>query len=219
MKLLTPIGDYSRTGSLAWKLRQRRFQRFANLVARTGKSNVRILDIGGTQQFWEVMGYVGSGHEITLVNLFEQQSRHDNITTVVGNACHLEQYDDRSFDIVFSNSVIEHVGTFDDQRLMANEVRRLAPRYFVQTPNYCFPIEPHFLFPCFHYLPVSTRIWLIMHFRLGHYSRYDNREEAAIDVAEIRLLTKREFSSLFPEAKIVPERVLGLSKSYMAIKD
>jgi hypothetical protein len=218
MKVLTPLADYSQAGSPALGLRRRRFERFLKLVERCDKSPLRILDIGGTEAFWDAMGFANSGHEITLVNIFEQEARHDNFRALVGDARSMPQFDDNEFDLVFSNSVIEHLRNFDDQRRMAAEVRRLAPRYFIQTPNHRFPVEPHFLCPGFHYLPKPMRVWLIMHYRLGSYPRVDDRREAEELVNEIRLLTRAEFRSLFPDAKIYSERFCGLAKSFMAVK-
>lgn len=218
MQVLTPLADYSQAGSPALAMRRRRFQRFLELVERCGQSRLRVLDIGGTEAFWDAMGFAEQGHEIVLVNIFEQQPQHENVSAIVGDACSLPQFDDGEFDIVFSNSVIEHLRNFDDQRRMAAEVRRLAPRYFVQTPNRRFPIEPHFLCPGFHYLPKSMRVWLIMHYQLGSYPRVEDRREAEELVNEIRLLTRAEFQSLFPDAKICAERFCGLNKSFMAIK-
>ena len=63
----------------------------------------------------------------------------------------MDFFKDKSFDAVFSNSVIEHVGTFEDQKMMANEVIRVTNFYFIQTPNLYFPIEPHFLVPFFQF--------------------------------------------------------------------
>ncbi len=61
-------------------------------------------------------------------------------------------FGDREFDIAFSNSVIEHVPP-ELQAAFAAEVSRVADRYFVQTPNRYFPIEPHYQLPLFQFLP------------------------------------------------------------------
>lgn len=62
-------------------------------------------------------------------------------------------YTNNEFDIVFSNSVIEHVGTFEDQKRFAEEIRRVAKSYWVQTPNRHFPVETHLIAPFIHFLP------------------------------------------------------------------
>jgi N-acetylglucosaminyldiphosphoundecaprenol N-acetyl-beta-D-mannosaminyltransferase len=111
---------------------------------------------------------------------------------------------DRCFDIAFSNSLIEHVPR-DDRAAVASETRRVAGRYFVQTPNRWFPIEPHVLLPFFQHLPggLRKRLW---RFGVSHGPFED-----------IRLLDAAELQSLFPDAVIVRERLGPLTKSLMAI--
>ena len=93
-----------------------------------------------------------------LVNLEAEERRHPNIDPRAGDATNLSEFPDGSFDVVFSNSVIEHLQTFGNQEAMAREVRRLAPVFWVQTPNFWFPVEPHFLTPAWHWLPVAARV-------------------------------------------------------------
>jgi SAM-dependent methyltransferase len=153
---------------------------------------------------------------VTLVNLEPQSASLPTFTRIVGDGRHLPQFPDKSFDIVFSNSTIEHVGTIEDQRRMAAEVRRIGKRYYVQTPNRNFPIEPHFLFPWFQFLPVPSRVWLMRHLSLGWVARIPDAARALSEVTSIHLLTKREFQDLFPEASIIEERFCGLVKSFVA---
>lgn len=98
---------------------------------------------------------------------------------------------------------------------MAQEVRRVGKRYFVQTPNFFFPIEPHFLFPAFHWLPMSVRTWLVRHFDLGWYKKQADAAAARELVTSIRLLTKTELERLFPEGSIYCEKAFGLTKSFV----
>ena len=125
---------------------------------------------------------------------------------------------DHHFDLVHSNSVIEHVGSWPDFETFARNVRRLAPRYFVQTPNYWFPYEPHFRFPGFQYLPRLVRAALLNQFELGFFSRVDTTEEALHIVDHHRLLSSREMSTLFPDSEIHHEVWKGFRKSLMAIR-
>ena len=122
---------------------------------------------------------------------------------------------DASFDVVFSNSVIEHVGTYQDQIQMAKEVRRVGKRYFVQTPNKYFPLEPHFLFPLFQFLPINIRVLLLQNFKLGWFSKTPDKVKAREIVESIRLLDKREFISLFPNAELYEEKIFGMTKSFV----
>ena len=109
---------------------------------------VRILDVGGTPTFWELRGRdLPNDPSVVVLNLVPLESSDPRITTRVGNALDMSDLADGSFDIVFSNAVIEHVETLENQRRMAAEIQRVGRRYFVQTPNKYFPLEPHFLTP------------------------------------------------------------------------
>jgi Methyltransferase domain len=210
----------TRSASLTSTLRKQRFLRFVRLVNDSDASLGRlstILDVGGTESFWEMMDFAESGYDITLLNTHPIETHHQGIRSVVGDARSLDLFADRQFDIVFSNSVIEHVGTLEQQRMMANEVRRVARRYFVQTPNFSFPIEPHFLFPGFQWLPREARVWLVRHAAIGWYERTPDLEAARAIVNEVRLLTRREIRMLFPDGEITSETFYGLTKSFMVV--
>ena len=165
------------------------------------------------------MGFKDSSHTVTVLNVNKMKCELPGFKGLVGDARAMPQFKPHEFDVVFSNSVIEHVGTIEDQRSMAEEVRRVGKFYFVQTPNFFFPIEPHFLFPFFHWLPLTMRAWLLSRFDLGWYKKAGSLDEAISTVRQIRLLTYRELKHLFPEAMIVRERFLGLTKSFMVIKN
>lgn len=196
-------------------MRRKRFGLFLDLINTVPKP-ISILDVGGTQGFWERMDFVNEpGVNITILNLEPQQVKYDNFSSVIGDATDLSLFAEDAFDIVFSNSVIEHVGDFEQQRKMALEVARVGKRYFIQTPNYYFPIEPHYLFPGFQWLPIETRAWLLHRFDLGWSKRKHTRSEARESVSSVRLLRKKEFLSLFPGAELYEEKVGGLSKSFV----
>ncbi len=168
--------------------------------------------------FWEQAGYAGhDGIEIVLLNLVAQDPAYPNITATIGNAADLSRYRDRSFDVVVSNSVIEHLPTPALQARMASEVRRVGMRVYLQTPNRYFPLEPHFLFPFFGILPIRLRAYLLQHMDLGWYKRRRNSVEALADVRSVRLVTGSELRGLFPGARIERERVLTFTKSFIVL--
>lgn len=213
--ILRALSDADKPGSLANRFRNKRFQRFDGLVSSLRRP-LRILDIGGTVNFWEQRGWVDLDDvEITLVNLSAESCPYKNITSRKGDATAMPEYAEKSYDIVFSNSVIEHLFTEDAQRAMAREVMRIGKDFWVQTPNRWFPMEPHFQVPGWQWLPRSVRIEILMRRRCGRRGPCARREDAESLVDEVRLLGYRELSEMFPGAKVVPERFGGLVKSWI----
>ncbi len=210
--LFERIADNRRSDSLAAKLRKKRAAFFEHLIE-TLEKPIRILDVGGTENYWQLTGLSDiNGVKIVLMNMNVLPVSLPNFVSVVGDARKL-CYPDKSFDVVFSNSVIEHVGGFSDQAHMAEEIRRVGRVYFIQTPNKYFPLEPHFLFPLFQFLPISLRVWLMVNFDLGWFSKTKDRIKARQIVKSIQLLSRSEFARLFPGASLYEEKLFGLTKS------
>jgi len=218
-QVLGRLYDNRRPDSWASQLRKKRMQLFESLISSV-PAPLKILDIGGRQDFWENTDFLKQDLkdvEITLLNLDLEEA---NVTSskfkfVVGSATNMEQFEDNSFDVVFSNSVIEHVGDYHAQRQMANEAMRVGKRYFIQTPNFFFPIEPHFVFPFFQFLPIEMRVWLQSHFDLGLRKKLPNKEEARASVTSIQLLTKKELTKLFPQGNLHEEKLLYMTKCFI----
>jgi hypothetical protein len=212
--MLKELADNTSSRSLATRLRRKRFALFLRLIDRL-EGEVHVLDVGGTHAFWTMMGLTEGRVRVTVLNLEIEESERRLGNVIPGDARDMRSVRDKQFDVAFSNSVIEHVGTLADQGKMASEVRRVATRYFVQTPNKYFPIEPHFLVPGFQFLPLSARAALLARRDLGWYKRAESYAAALNQVAAVRLLTKRELRRLFPEAQLYQERFLGLTKSFV----
>jgi hypothetical protein len=181
---------------------------------------VRILDVGGPAAFWKThVPELPRRVQITLLNLVPAETDGlANASAVIGDARNMHEFTDRAFDVCFSNSVIEHVGTFLDQQAMAREIQRVAQAYFVQTPNRYFPVEPHFLFPFWQFLPRGLRVLLHQRLRLGWMPRQSDPLLARAEVEQIRLLNASEMKQLFPNARICREKFGGLTKSIIAIR-
>jgi SAM-dependent methyltransferase len=109
---------------------------------------------------------------------------------------------DGEFDLAYCSSVIEHVAR-EDRAAFARELRRVARGWYVQTPAFSFPVEPHALLPVAHWLPprVRRRYW-----RLGVAGAWE----------EIALLRRAELAALFGEP--VPERAGPLVKSWISVR-
>ncbi len=218
MSIILRLIDNKNPDSLAVKLRRQRFEIFLKLVERVNVSDrpLRILDVGGTERFWETMGLLDNPKiEITLLNVMQAEVSYPNLISVAGNACDMSEFADDSFDIAFSNSVIEHVGKYPEQAKMAAEVKRVAKHYFLQTPNKDFPFEPHFMCVGFHFLPVNVRAWLLTKRGFGWHGKEKDFQSAKAMVESIQLLGKQEVKGLFPEAEMVGERFAFLTKSYI----
>lgn len=209
--------DQSRAGSLSKRMRIRRFAHFERAATALSRP-LHILDLGGTTDYWEHGGWAGRDDvNVTLVNLTPEQQRYENILPVLGDACDLSAHADASVDLVFSNSMIEHLFSAERQATMASEVRRVACAYWIQTPNYWFPVEPHFLRIGWQWRPVETRIRALQRGAVGQIGRCPDRYVAERHVREVRLLRRGDLEQLFPEATLVAERVGGLVKSWTAV--
>lgn len=214
---LRRYADVSNEFSLSNRFRARRFAWFENLV-RSLTSPLKIIDIGGTTEFWEKRGWADR-HDVHIVtvNLQAEPKKHANIDPRVGDATDLSEYADRSFDVAFSNSVIEHLFTFEKQAAMAAEVLRISHAYWIQTPNFWFPVEPHFHVPGWQWMPVWLRVAFIRRRTCGWRGPCPDTRAARRVVQEVRLLTRAELRRLFPGATIVPERFCALVKSWIAV--
>lgn len=214
--------DWRDEHSLSARLRRKRSEFFKSLFMPLPRP-LTILDVGGLPTVWERLGLINVNDiHITLLNTEEHSEEcavsYSNFTSVVGDARDMRQFKDREFDIAYSNSVIEHVGSEQDRQQMACEIRRVAARYFVQTPYRYFPIEPHFVFPMFQFLPRPVQLFLLQNYRLGWNREPLSRKDAESAVDSIYLLSAREIKDLFPDAEIKYERFGGLVKSVLAYR-
>jgi hypothetical protein len=197
--------------------RRRRMRAFTEIVKI--KPGTRVLDLGGAPRMWEV---VSVPLEITILNLpgsislrdFENCQnpplRHHIFHFVEGDACNVHQFGERSFDIVFSNSVIEHVGPGPKQAEFAREVLRLGRSYWVQTPSKWFPVEAHSGIPFYWLYPEWLRAALIRSWR----KRLPAWWADYIDSTTV--LSRRRLAELFPNGRIRVEYFLGFPKSYVS---
>jgi hypothetical protein len=208
------IPDNNNQKSIASSFRRKRNAFFKSLFTQLSFP-IAILDLGGTEKYWQSMDFCENENvNITLINLSDFKTKCTNIKSLIGDARNLN-FKDKSFDIVFSNSVIEHVGDINDQKRMAQEVKRVGKRYFIQTPNKNFVMEPHFLFPFFQFLPIRLRVWLVMNFRMGWFNQQYSLIQANNLVQSISLLSRKDLEGLFPDGIIIEEKLFGMIKSYM----
>lgn len=222
MSIFKFLVNHDKKNSLVNSFRRKRFELLKTRIEKHIRSDslFKILDIGGDIGYWKNIGWQNSQCRICLLNLYAAEiSEEDSksFESVQGSALNLPYLRD-DFDLVFSNSVIEHVGSLENQLQFANEVKRLSDRYIVQTPSFWFPLEPHSLIPFFQFIPHSIRAYLIMWFDINYFPKASSYQEALQVSRSTLMLTKKEFRNLFPEAEIQVERLLGIPKSYTAIK-
>lgn len=216
---------YKNTKSVEFGFRAKRFEEIRRIIQTIldEKGHAEILDLGGSEKYWLIgSDFIRANRSRLRFTIINPEVQEASDTTLfdfrVGDACDPKLFEGRRFDFVHSNSVIEHVG--DDSQIMrfAKNTRRLGDRYYMQTPDFWFPYEPHFRFPGFQWLPATVRAWLMTKMRLGFFARQNSWNEAKGHVDSIRLLSAGQVKGLFPDAEIKRERVFGLSKSILAVK-
>lgn len=200
--------------SLSERIRRRRWKLIRECVP--DLAELRVLDLGGTGLWWG-KAPVRPRH-VTVITLWDADQTHPSVTMIQGDALRADELvNGQEFDLVFSNSLIEHLGGHALRRRFADVVTSLAPRYVVQTPYRYFPVEPHWMFPGFQFLSVQARSYIAPRWPLGHTHGWDKRQ-AANEVMATDLLSATEMRAYFPDAEIVWERVGGFPKSMIAVR-
>jgi methyltransferase family protein len=192
--------------------RRRRMDVFCELFS--VRRDTRVLDVGGSELNWS---FTAAEPQVTLLNLGGEEWERGRFRRVKGDATKLS-FDDASFDIAYSNSVIEHVGDRQQQRRFADAIRRVAPRYYVQTPNKWFFVEPHLLTVGLHWLPRPLARRVVR--RGSVWGWVERPSQAGVDdmIDSINMLDRDAMQELFPDAEIIEERALGMTKSLIAVR-
>ncbi len=191
----------------------RRFAREFGVTSAT-----RVLDVGGAPETWDLLDV---RPRVTLLNMprtKEEMARAD--TWVAGDGRALP-FPGGAFDIVFSNSVIEHVGDAASQLRFAAEIARAGRAYWVQTPNRRFPVEQHLLTPLIHWLPRAWQRRIVPRCTVWAWLTHPAPDRRAFYLDhylnDVRLLDAAQFAAMFPGAHIHRERFLGWTKSLIAV--
>ncbi len=174
----------------------------------------KILDLGGTP--WSSFCSDLVRCEVTYLNLYPEaivlpqltQPHHHYVCADARCIPFADQY----FDIVFSNSLIEHVGNFAAQTQVAQEIQRVGKAYWIQTPYKHFPIEPHYNFPFYQYLPERWQR------RIHHTWPFSWVKKHGLPFEEICLLDRQQMQQLFRKAHLYEEKLFFLTKSITAIQ-
>lgn len=204
--------------------RAKRFKLFCHTFGlsteTSADSGITLLDIGGWPGDWVSRPRVVA--KIDTLNLTRPNydpAKHPDLSlrVLVGDGCSME-FADGEYDIAYSNSVIEHLGTWERQQQFAAEMLRVGRGVWCQTPAFGCPIEPHYMALFIHWLPKKVQRRLLRHFTpMGLISRLTS-EKADAWIADTRLLSKREMRKLFPGCIIRTEFLIPwiIPKSYIA---
>jgi hypothetical protein len=202
--------------SIGQRMRARRWEWFQAEFPDIGSMSV--IDLGGTAEAW--LRAPVRPASVHVVNLEPEPAEPvaSWIRADQADACNLPDRIGRgSYDLVFSNSVIEHVGGHVQRMRFAESVHKLASVHWVQTPYRYFPVEPHWLFPGLQFMPLALRARLSYHWPLVH-TKAGSFSEALQASMEVELVSRTEMRFYFPKSDIRAERGLGLVKSLVAIK-
>lgn len=195
------------------------------------RPDTKILDLGGGTG-GHMASILDGPADVTVADISEsdlQQAAARGYSTVqLQGDESVMPFEDGQFDVVFCSSVIEHVtGPKDEMRWMtddrkfnenadrfqgqfASELRRIGKGYFVQTPYKYFIVESHSWLPVFI---VMMPRWMMV-----PTIRFTNRFWPKGTRPDFRLYTRRQMREQFPDAEIASERVLGMTKSLIAVK-
>ena len=199
------------------RFRTRRMRLFERTFALSPAT--RVLDVGGSAEIWRLASV---RPRLTILNLPAAVAPAPaDVDRVSGDGCRLP-FGDAAFDIVFSNSVIEHLPTRALQQQFAAEAARVGRGYWIQTPNLRFPIELHMMLPLVHFLPKRLQSAVVRRFTgwqlLTRPSEAQRRYYIDHFLNELNLLSASGLRSLFPGGQIISERFLGLKKSLIAMR-
>jgi ubiquinone/menaquinone biosynthesis C-methylase UbiE len=189
--------------NLSYKSRTKKFELLQRVFR--AQPEDRVLDVGASGEVFlsyaleDVYPYPGrivaagrEAREILAARQHYPQPRY-----VLLDGCELP-FPDQSFDLVFSNAVVEHILGPGRQEKFAQEVRRVGKSWFVTTPNYWYPFESHHHLPFFQFLPPPVQMvynrWLGTHVPQG-------------TVQDLALLSARQLQALFPTGRIAKVRV------------
>jgi hypothetical protein len=205
------------TEAVSLFFRRRRMRRFERAFEIT--SETRILDVGGTPLNWSLARV---RPKLTILNMPRAQEAVDSDVAWVSADGRELPFRDGAFDIVFSNSVIEHVGGPANQQNFAREIARVGKGYWVQTPNRWFPVEHHMLTPFVHYLPRTWQGAILRRASVWQWIARPRPDQRQFYIehylAQVRLLDANALCELFPESTLIRERLFGLTKSLIAMR-
>ena len=183
---------------------------------------VRVLDAGGFDDFWKALpADLLARCRVTLLDPGlkkpPRDARDPRFEYRAGDVCELSRWRTGEFDLAFSQGTLDHLGLYARQERFAAELRRVGRRYAVRAPNHWFPVDPDYRVPLWQYLPARLRVTLVRRFPIGQIDRATCDADARRWVEETRLVTAAELRALFPDGRVLRERLCGLTKSFCVL--
>jgi len=185
--------------------------------------NTKVLDIGaeadpfGARGLQLIDSYPWK-HRISVINVSPEhilsiKKLYPEIEAVIGDACKLP-WPDKCFDVVYSNAVIEHLGSLEKQHKMASEIMRVGKRWFVTTPNRWYPFEFHMRLPFVTWLPGNGYLWAG---RIVSYNHVKKRYTFGSKGTDLRLMTAQELKCCFPTSNVIKQRVTFIAETLIVV--
>ncbi len=165
----------------------------------------RVLDVGASgrlftpytfEDYYPHLERIVAGG-ISPAEVHTARKLYPKVRYAMFNGCALP-FADKSFDLVFSNAVIEHVIGPEQQEKFAREIMRVGRSWFVTTPNFWFPFESHYHLPFIQFLPQEGQRW---------YNRWLGTAIPKGSVQDLALLSARRLRKLFPGSRVAGMRV------------
>lgn len=212
------MGAFSKLSRIS---RARKLKLFNQIMKPTRQT--KVLDVGAQvepnsdkeTQFIDTYLWKDS---ISAVNISEEhistiKKYYPEIEAVVSDACKLP-WPDKHFDVVYSNAVIEHMGSFERQKKMAAEIMRVGKRWFVTTPNRWFPFEFHMRLPFVTWLPGNGYLYVGS---VITYNSVQRKYTAGRKRKDLRLMSAGELRKCFPGSEIIKQRITFMAETLIAV--
>jgi hypothetical protein len=180
-----------------------------------------ILDVGASRDDHISSNYLEKHYPYTdkitalsNIDASELERLHPGLRFVQGDGRKLP-FADKSFDIVFSHAVIEHVGSRSNQGNFIKELTRVSRKGVVfTTPNRWHPVETHIGLPFIQYLPPQLFRKILTILGKDMYATEEN----------LNLLDRRNLLALIKtnspnqcKHKISEVKWLGISSNLVAV--
>jgi len=212
------VSHFSKLSNIS---RRRKLELFNRIIMPTER--MKVLDVGAEADPSGVSGlqfikFYPWKNKISAINISPEhisciEQFYPEIKAVVGDACELP-WPDNYFDAVYSNAVIEHLGSIEKQKEMASEIMRVGKQWFVTTPNRWYPFEFHMRLPLVTWLPGNGYLWAG---RIVTYNHVKRKYTFGSKRNDLRLMTARELKDCFPGSRIIKQRVTFMAETLIVV--